>query len=81
MQINHDLDTKKFKIGVVGGGSWGTALANLLTHKGYTINLWIFEKEVKDQILETGENKIFLPNVKLPANLHPTNDLAETVLR
>ena len=64
----------------MGGGSWGTALANLLAHRGYTINLWVFEKEVKDQILETGENKIFLPNVKLPANLHPTNDLAETVL-
>ena len=80
MQINQDLDTKKFEIGVVGGGSWGTALANLLAHKGYAINLWIYEKEVKDQILETGENKIFLPNVKLPANLHPTNDLAEAVL-
>jgi glycerol-3-phosphate dehydrogenase (NAD(P)+) len=80
MQTNPDLDPKKFKIGVVGGGSWGTALANLLASKGYAIKWWIFEKEVKDQILETGENKIFLPNVKLPANLHPTNDLAEAVL-
>ena len=45
MQINYDLDPKKFKIGVVGGGSWGTALANLLESKGYAINLWVFEKE------------------------------------
>lgn len=80
MQINCDLDPKKFQIGVVGGGSWGTALANLLASKGYAINLWVFEKEVKDQILETGENKVFLPDVKLSANLHPTNDIAETVL-
>jgi len=80
MQINCDLDPKKFKIGVVGGGSWGTALANLLASKGYGINLWVFEKEVKDQILETGENKVFLPDVKLSANLHPTNDIAEAVL-
>jgi len=80
MQINYDLDPKKFKIGVVGGGSWGTALANLLASKGYAINLWVFEKEVKDQILDTGENKAFLPDVKLSADLHPTNDLAETVL-
>ena len=79
MHINNGIDTKNPRIGVVGGGSWGTALANLLAHKGYAIKLWIFEKEVKDQILETGENKIFLPGVKLPANLHPTNDLAETV--
>jgi glycerol-3-phosphate dehydrogenase (NAD(P)+) len=80
MQINDDLDTKKFQIGVVGGGSWGTALANLLASKGYAIKLWVFEKEVKDQILETGENKVFLPDVKLSANLHPTNDMAETVM-
>jgi glycerol-3-phosphate dehydrogenase (NAD(P)+) len=53
MQINHDIDTKKFHIGVVGGGSWGTALANLLASKGYPINLWVFEKEVKDQILKS----------------------------
>jgi len=56
MQINCDLDPKKFKIGVVGGGSWGSALANMLASKGYAINLWVFEKEVRDQILETGEN-------------------------
>ena len=37
MQINYDLDPKKFQIGVVGGGSWGTALANLLASKGYAI--------------------------------------------
>ena len=80
MQINYDLDPKKFKIGVVGGGSWGTALANLLASKGYAIKLWVFEKEVKDQILETGENKVFLPDVKLSAELHPTNDIAEAVL-
>ncbi len=79
MQTNSDLDTNTFKIGVVGGGSWGTALANLLASKGYAIDLWVFEKEVKDQILETGENKVFLPDVKLSADLHPTNDIAETV--
>jgi len=80
MQINYDLDPKKFQVGVVGGGSWGTALANLLASKGYAIDLWVFEKEVKDQIVETGENKVFLPDVKLSANLHPTNDIAAAVL-
>ena len=79
MQINQTVDTNTLKIGVVGGGSWGTALANLLAHKGYAITLWIYEKDVKDQIVETGENKIFLPGVILSANLHPTNDLSETV--
>ena len=67
------------KIGVVGAGSWGTALANLLASKGFGIDLWVFEKEVKDQILEFRENKIYLPNVKLPSNLHPSNNLASVV--
>ncbi len=79
MQINQTVDTNRLKIGVVGGGSWGTALANLLANKGYSITLWIYEKDVKDQIVETRENKIFLPGVELSANLHPTNDLSGTV--
>ena len=78
-QLNQDLDPKQFKIGVVGAGSWGTALANLLADKGYPIDLWVFEKEVKDQILAFRENRIFLPDVRLSSNLHPTNDLAEVV--
>ena len=80
MQINEDIDTKNFQIGVVGGGSWGTALANLLASKGYPIDLWVYEKEVKDQILETRENRVFLPEVKLSVNLHPTNEIADAVL-
>ena len=72
-------DVNKIKVGVVGGGSWGTALANLLAGKGYAIDLWVFEKEVRDQILESGENSFFLPGVKLSSNLHPSNEIAEVV--
>jgi len=72
-------DASQLKIGVVGAGSWGTALANLLACKGYAIDWWVFEKEVKDQIQQTGVNSIFLPDVKLSSNLRPTNDLAEVV--
>jgi glycerol-3-phosphate dehydrogenase (NAD(P)+) len=73
------MDPRKLKIGVVGGGSWGTALANLLAGKGYAIDLWVFEKEVRDQITASGENPIFLPGIKLSSNLHPSNDIAEVV--
>ena len=79
MESNYNLDKEKTKIGVVGGGSWGTALANLLASKGFTVDLWVFENEVKNQIMETGENKIFLPGIKLCANLRPTNDIARSV--
>ncbi|MEJ2163900.1 MAG: NAD(P)-dependent glycerol-3-phosphate dehydrogenase [Desulfobacterales bacterium] len=79
MQSINEKDPGKLKIGVVGGGNWGTALANLLADKGYGIDLWVFEKEVRDQILASGENSIFLPGIKLSPNLHPSNEIAKVV--
>jgi len=79
MQTINAKDPEKLKIGVVGGGNWGTALANLLADKGYGIDLWVFEEEVRDQIMTSGENSIFLPGIKLSSNLHPSNDIAKVV--
>jgi len=73
------LDVNKIKIGVVGAGSWGTALANLLGHKGFKIDLWVFEKDVKEQIESSRENQVFLPGVSLSRNIFPSNDLAGVV--
>lgn len=75
MQINEN----KMKIGVVGAGSWGTALANLLALKGFKIDLWVFEKEVKDQIETSRENAVFLPGVSLSNHIRPSNDIGEVV--
>jgi len=69
------MDTAKIRLGVVGAGAWGTALAKLLADKGFILDLWVFEPEVKEQIETDRENKIFLPNIKLPDNIIPTNDL------
>lgn len=79
MQSINEKDPGKLKIGVVGGGSWGTALADLLAGKGFAIDLWVFEKEVRDQILASGENPVFLPGITLSPNLKPSNDIAEVV--
>jgi len=68
------IDIAKTRVGVVGGGSWGTALAKLLADKGFVLDLWVFEQEVKEQIEKERENKVFLPNVKLPDNIIPSND-------
>lgn len=65
------------KIGVIGAGAWGTALANLLANKGLEVALWAFEQEVCADILEGRENKVFLPGFPLSANIHPSNDLDE----
>lgn len=67
------------KIGVVGAGSWGTALANLLATKGYRIDWWVFEEDLCRQIKENRENSIFLPDVCLSENLYPTNSLEDVV--
>jgi len=65
------------RIGVIGAGAWGTALANLLANKGFEVALWAFEQEVCADILEGRENKVFLPGFPLSANIHPSNDLHE----
>lgn len=67
------------RIGVVGAGSWGTALANLLATKGFAIDHWVFESEVKEQIETQRENAVFLPGVRLSPNLRPSNDLERVV--
>ena len=64
-------------IGVVGAGSWGTALANLLGCKGYALDLWVFEPEICRQIEKQRENKVFLPGVHLSTHIRPSSDLLE----
>jgi glycerol-3-phosphate dehydrogenase (NAD(P)+) len=66
-------------IGVVGAGSWGTALARLLAKKGHQVCLWAREPEVVEEIREYGENRTFLPGVNLPTSLEPESDLSKAV--
>ena len=74
MQIKDEIDAGKFHIGVVGGGDWGTALANLLASKSYSIDLWVFEKEVKDQIKITRFFPSFLAAYKFSSALLTNSD-------
>lgn len=67
------------KIGVIGAGSWGTTLANLLAEKGLEVDLWVKEKEVLSQIRDEGENKTFLPCVKLDSRLRPVETFEEAL--
>ncbi len=64
---------------VVGGGSWGTALAHLLAVKGHRVALWVYEREVFRQIEAGRENKTFLPGVTLPPELKAVSDIQEAV--
>src|SRR5690606_19789651 len=67
------------KIAVIGAGSWGTTLANLLAKKGHPVTLWAYEPEVASAIEEHRENPQFLPGIALDARLRATSDLAEAV--
>jgi glycerol-3-phosphate dehydrogenase (NAD(P)+) len=73
------IDTQDIKIGVVGAGSWGTALANQLAEKGFMVDLWVYETQVKEQIQEYRENSVFLPNITLSENIVPSNDFYQVV--
>lgn len=66
-------------IGVIGAGSWGTALAWLLAGNGYPVHLWSYEIETTDQIKNERENKNFLPGVILPESVRPTTNLREVL--
>ena len=73
------MDIPNTRIGVVGAGSWGTALAKQLADKGFRLDLWVFETEVREQIETLRENKVFLPGFTLPDSITPTNDLKQAV--
>lgn len=65
------------KIGVIGAGSWGTTLANLLAKKGFSVTLWAYEADLVARMAASHENDLFLPGVQLDTNLSFSNDLAE----
>ncbi len=66
-------------VAVLGAGSWGTTLANLLAAKGETVRLWAYETEVVDAINRQHENPVFLPGVRLEPALRALEDPGEAV--
>jgi glycerol-3-phosphate dehydrogenase (NAD(P)+) len=66
-------------VAVLGAGSWGTTLANLLAAKGETVRLWAYEPDVVEAINRTHENPLFLPGVRLEAGLQAFADAREAV--
>ena len=66
-------------IGIIGAGSWGTALAWLLSNNGSRVTVWSMIEEEIQMLKEGREQKDKLPGVILPADMEFTTDLASAV--
>jgi len=67
------------KIGIIGGGAWGTALAIVARRAGREVVLWAHEDDVVASINTNRENVSYLPGVTLDAGIKATGSLAEAV--
>ena len=64
-------------VGVIGGGAWGTALAQVCARAGRAVTLWAREPEVVESLNRAHENATFLPGVPLDPLIRATGDLAD----
>lgn len=67
------------RIGVIGAGSWGTALALLLHNNGHKVTVWSIIREEVDMLIQTREHKDKLPGVMLPVEMSFTTNLQDAV--
>jgi glycerol-3-phosphate dehydrogenase (NAD(P)+) len=70
---------KMASIGVIGAGSWGTALALLLHNNGHEVTLWSILEDEVELLLTKRENPDKLPGVKLPEDMAVTSDLKQAM--
>ena len=73
------MDRERRGIAVIGAGSWGTTLANLLAEKEEGVLLWVFEEDLYRILVKKRENDFFLPGVRLADSLRFTHSLEEAL--
>ena len=67
------------KVGIMGAGSWGTALSLLLHKNGHEVTVWSINEEEVEMLSREREHKSKLPGVKLPEDMEFTTDMEKTV--
>ena len=65
------------KAGVIGGGAWGTALAQVCARAGLETTLWAREADVVASVNASHENTSFLPGIDLDRGIRATGDFAD----
>lgn len=66
-------------VGIIGAGSWGTALALLLHKNGHKVTVWSIDEKEVEMLSTEREHKSKLPGVKIPEDMEFTSDLEEAV--
>lgn len=68
------------KIGIIGAGSWGTAISIVLGSKDYEVKIWDRNREIVKDMKQTFENKKYLPGAFIPKNITPVEIIDECIL-
>jgi glycerol-3-phosphate dehydrogenase (NAD(P)+) len=66
-------------LSIVGGGSWGTALAIVLAPRFERLRLWVFEADLAARMIVSRENDVFLPGLRLPVNVEVASELTTAI--
>ncbi len=65
------------RIGVIGGGSFGSAIADIMAHQGIQVALWFRNLKSAEEFNQTHENKKYLPGITLSSHIEATSSLKE----
>jgi len=71
--------TQRPRVTVLGGGSWGTAIAELIAYSGNPVTLWVRSRAQAAAILKARRNVRYLPDLELPLSIRVTHDLVDAV--
>jgi glycerol-3-phosphate dehydrogenase (NAD(P)+) len=72
---------KKALVTIIGGGSFGTALANIAARNGYRVQFWMRNAEQVEDITQNRVNSRYMPNYRLNSRITATSDLASAVTK
>ncbi len=64
------------RVGIIGAGAWGTAVAKILADNGHSVAMWAFEQSVVDSINLDHCNDRYLPGISLPKNIYAHSDVS-----
>lgn len=72
-------ENQRETVGVIGGGSFGSAIADIIGTRGHEVRLWFRRAEAAEAFNASHENAKYLPGVKLSENIRGTSSIVESV--